>query len=133
MLHFERELGDMELGSFALGQSRCTNTEGKGKLFLVETYALWDGAQQLDLGDDVRGDRVWIVFGTQPSSGEGDRIISRSMRRGSKAVEHYPAALCVEDIVPRKEGRTEGRKPGWAEERVYVRESGGGVEIVLCA
>lgn len=122
----------MELGSLALRQRRCAYTQGKGKLFLVQTNAIWDGGQQLDLGDDVCGDRVGIVFRTQSSGSQGNGIVSWSMRLERKAVEHYLAALRVQGIVPGEEGRTEGRNPRRAE-RVYIRESRAGVEIVLRA
>lgn len=54
------------------------------------------------------------------------------MRPERKAVEHYLAALRVQDIVSGEEGRTESGNPRWAE-RVYIRESRAGVDIVLCA
>ena len=132
LLQFQRELRDMELGSLALRQRRCAYTQGERKLFLVQTDAIRDGGQQLDLGDDVSGDRVRIVFRAQSSGSERDGIISRSMRGECKAVEHYPAAVRVQDVVPGEERMAEGRNPRWAV-RVYVRETRAGVEVVLCA
>lgn len=54
------------------------------------------------------------------------------MRREHKAVEHYLAALRVQDIVLWEEGMTEGGNPRWAE-RVYVREPRAGIDVVLRA
>ena len=54
------------------------------------------------------------------------------MRRERKAIEHYPAALRVEDIVPGEERGAEGGNPRRAE-RLRIRELCTGEEIVLGA
>ena len=68
-------------------------------------------ANSSTLDMNVRGDWVQIVFGTQTSGGERGGIISWSMHREGKAVEHYPAMDHVQDIVPREERGTESRNP----------------------
>ena len=132
LLQFEREMCDTKLGSFALRQSRGAYTQRERKLFLVQTDACWDGGQHFDLGDDVRGDRVRIVLGTRYCAGRRNGIKRRTTRRERKAVEHYPAAFSVEDVVSREEGRAEGRYPRWAE-RIRIREARASEEVVLGA
>ena len=73
-----------------------------------------------------------VVFGTQSAGGQGDGIISWPVRLEREAVEHYLAALCVQDIVPGEERGAEGGDPRRAE-RVYVREPRAGEEVVLRA
>ncbi len=125
----------MKLGRLALGQRGRAYAQGEWELFLVQTDAIRNGREQLDLGDDVHGDRVGIVFGTQSSGREGHQVISRSLRRERKAVEDYPAGVRAEEIVPREERRAaEGGKERRTErERVWVGDARGGVEVVMCA
>jgi hypothetical protein len=54
------------------------------------------------------------------------------MRWERKAVEHYPATLRVEDIVPGEERRAQGGHPRRAE-RLPIREPRGGEEVILGA
>ena len=132
LFQFERELCDTKLGSFALRQRRGAYTQRERKLFLVQTEGRWDGCQHFDLGDDVRGDRVWILLGTRHRAGRRNGIKSQTARRERKAVEHYPATLRVEDVVSGEEGRAEGGNPRWAE-RIRIREARASEEVVLGA
>ena len=45
-----------------------------------------------------------IIFQTQPSSLEGHRVISRSLRQGHNAVENYPVGVHTEKFIPQEEG-----------------------------
>ena len=125
----------MKLGSLALRQRRSAYTQGERDLFLVQADGFWDGGQHFDLGEDVRGDRVRVVLGTRHRAGRRNGIKSRTRwqgGKGCKAVEHYPAALRVEDIVSGEERRAEGGNPRGAG-RLRIREPRGGKEVVLGA
>jgi len=138
LLQFKGHVRDAKLGSFALGQRGCPDAQGETKVFIAQTDVLWNRGQQLDLGDNMHGDRVGIVFKTQCFHGWGDRIESRHSQsqagqREREAVQRDPTPFRVDDsdFVPGRERAVEGGNPRWAERRPRVLELPRGVEIVL--
>ena len=96
--------------------------------------------QQLDLGDDVRGNRVGIVLRALRFHIRGDGIESGHSRRLTgqrerEPVQRDPVPLRVDDsdLVPGREWAVEGGNPRWAGRRPRVLELRRGVEIVLSA
>jgi len=140
LLQFKGHVLDANLSSFALGQRRCSNAYGKRELFVVQTDVLWNRGQQLDLGDNLCGDRVGVVFRTQCFRVRGDRKEGRNLRGGAgqrerEAVQRDPALLRVDDFGLGRERGAEGGDPRRAGEGrlLHVRVLRRGVEVVLRA